>query len=1052
MAPRNPLIRHAITPPAFNPRTAIHRERLVDAIHAEIESKLIAIGAPAGSGKTTLLADFADNTDLTICWMRLSEGDWDVMRFAELLAASLHARFRRLKGQPDLQKLAGSSPEALAVAFATTIDEQISEAFIIAIDDVHLINQSKPVLALLDRLLLDLPQHVTVIAAGREILESSVLAQLMAEQELAGFGPHHLALTREELSSLTELMQGEVPPDAELDRLLEESRGWVTAVVLSQRIADIGAGALIGGGRQMVYEYLASVVLNRQPDKLRRFALDAAVLPIMVADTCDRVLGRDDSRKYLARLESKGLFVTASQSSPKTYEFHPLFRQFLLESMENADPGRLASLRRRAAEHYLERDAQELAVDLLIDAGSISRAAKLAESCSKAMHDLGRNQTLAAWADRLRTHEASMPKLLLELALSALDRGDLETAEKLLAEGSEQLGKNVSNELRAHYEIIRGFVRFQQANYQAALRAVRTVDKIFSKRGNRRLQGFALRLHALVLIAKREDLAKAEELLQEAADKLVAEEDRYNRLLALLDLGVAQYWLGKAPEQRSTRRKTLQLARQIGAPLPLAAALGNETLGAYEEGEYERAMRLSHEALKAAKLAASPLREGIILHRQADIYADIGLVGQAANLYDRALAIFMDLEARTWIRDSCVQSSILHRRIGGNARAKEWLKRALVWQEDEDPPAVIRVQMAAVEIAAAPDRTLSMLGAVSNEDVRPDPRELVLLEYFRGRALMEKADQEAAAQSFADALAVAGTHHTEQYLAAELRFDTQTRAVIRELAPDPTLALVMGRVERMVALARRYEAPTVESDSETSIRAEAMGASRVLIDGSESTDLKPQAKEVLFYLLDRGEVRRDRLMEAFWATHPPGKQTSNLHTAISSVRGELGKSTIVLEGAVYSVAKEASIDYDVRRFEQAVAAARGLPPADARLLFALNEARHSYGGPFLPEYDSDWVIERRQELELEYLDMLASYGYEAIVHDQPGEALGALREALRIDPYRDDTNMRYMEALGRLDRRAEIVAHYQEYIRLLADDLGLDPPDKVRELYAQLIS
>jgi two-component SAPR family response regulator len=43
------------------------------------------------------------------------------------------------------------------------------------------------------------------------------------------------------------------------------------------------------------------------------------------------------------------------------------------------------------------------------------------------------------------------------------------------------------------------------------------------------------------------------------------------------------------------------------------------------------------------------------------------------------------------------------------------------------------------------------------------------------------------------------------------------------------------------------------------------------------------------------------------------------------------------------------------------------------------------------------------------------------------------------------------EALGRLGRRSDIVAHYQRYVRLLSEELGLDPPQEVRELYNRLI-
>src|SRR3990170_8399204 len=110
MAKTDALLRHAITPPAFDARAKLHRERLVDGIHANIPRKLIAIAAPAGYGKTTLLADFTDCTEIPVCWVRLTEADRDMVRLATVLAASLQKRFRRLRGQLELDGLVGSPP------------------------------------------------------------------------------------------------------------------------------------------------------------------------------------------------------------------------------------------------------------------------------------------------------------------------------------------------------------------------------------------------------------------------------------------------------------------------------------------------------------------------------------------------------------------------------------------------------------------------------------------------------------------------------------------------------------------------------------------------------------------------------------------------------------------------------------------------------------------------------------------------------------------------------------------------------------------------------
>lgn len=1054
MASKDPLIRHAISPPAFDPRNAIHRERLVDAIHGNMPRKLIAIAAPAGYGKTTLLADFAAHTDLTACWFRFGEADWDVMRVAQILAASLQSRFRRLKGQPDLDVLATASPEALAVAFTSVIEEQIAETFVLAFDDVHLVNRSEPVLQFLDRLLEDLPEQATVIAAGREVLEVS-LARLMAERDLAGFGPHDLALSRQELVELTELQQGEPLPEPELDHVLEESRGWVTGIVMSGRVSDVGAGSLIGGGRTMVYEYLASVVLNRQPDDLRRFALEASVLPIMAAASCDSVLDRTDSQRYLRKLERRGLFVTASASTPKTYEFHPLFREFLMQSLEGADPRRLATLRRRAAEYLLANESPDLAIDLLIEAGSIARAAKLAESNSKSLVASGRVQTVERWAEQLRETGATIPVILLHLATTAHYRGNLAEAQALIGRATSMIDRRSTKEVQAKLEIAKGFHALQLGDHQRAKQTASRVAKIYTRRKDRKSYGIATRITALAVANGENDYERAERLASEAAEQLAAADDSYNLWATLTDLANFQYYQGKTPQANQTRARVLELARSIGAPQMLSVALNNSALGAHVGGDYERALRLSKDGLKNARLAASPLREGINLIRQADVFNDLGLSFQAAELYGDALSIFMSLDVVYWIRYSCVQTSALHRRNGGSRQASEWIKRALELDEGKAVPAIVRLEMAALEAVAAPKQAIQGVNGVLRRGTKKlDSEELTLARYLKARALLTLGEERAAMKEFAEAMTLAGTFGTEQIVAAELRFDDDAWSFVQaQLGPDPTLSVVGNRIETMNALSRRYQdEDEAEAAEGLKIEIKALGDSSVFANGVEASGLKPSAREVLFYIVEHKRVSRDQLVEAFWPGQAQGRQTSNLHTAVYSIRHELGKAVLLFDGSVYSLNPEMPIEYDVARFEQAANIAEGLPPGDPRLMFALTEAMNSYGGEFLLEIDSEWVDEKRRSLQLRFLDILASRSEEALMRDRAAEAIASLREALKIDPLRDDTNRFYLEALGRLGRRSEIVGHYQQYVRLLSEELGLDPPDEVRDLYDRLIS
>ncbi|MEE9216062.1 MAG: BTAD domain-containing putative transcriptional regulator, partial [Anaerolineales bacterium] len=679
---------------------------------------------------------------------------------------------------------------------------------------------------------------------------------------------------------------------------------------------------------------------------------------------------------------------------------------------------------------------------------------KLAERQAEEMFEQGRVQTLERWAEALRQGPATIPNVLLSLSMSRFNRGDLDEAEALLASANELITPKSSKDIKASAEIVKGYISYRRGNYDDAIRSADRIGRIYAKRKNRRKIGMGLRIKALAVFNGHTDPATAEKLAAEAVDCFVGQEADYQRAGAMVDLSMYQEAQGNLQQANVTRAQVLELARQVGAPLPIAVAYGNRARGAHQIGDFESALRYSREALKYSRLSASPLREAIALLRQADVFSDIGLTLQAAELYREALDILLELDDVQWIRYGCVQASVLHRRRGGAGVAHEWLKRAIVVDDSKKVPISVRIQKSALEMQAAPAQAIKNLRTLIRKGAQNlEAEELTLVYYFLARAAFGLKNEGRSIQTFVEALTLAGKFGTEQVIAAELRFDEDfVEFTLDHFKSDPTLMLIKNRVETLTALERKYESGPEEEAIELSLAFEALGVLRVLVNGAEVEDIKPLTTEILYYLLDHGRVSRDQLMETFWPEYSPGRRVSSLHTAIYSIRHELGKESIQFDGTLYRVDPELSVQYDVARFEQAAAVADGLPPGDPRSMFALTEAVNLYGGQFLPEFDSEWVDERRRALELRYLDLLASYSEEALVRGQASEAVSWLREALSLDPLRDDTNRYYLEALGSLGRRSEIVAHYQEYVRALAEELGLDPPEDVRELYDRLIS
>jgi two-component SAPR family response regulator len=1044
------VVRHAITAPAFD-QTKLHRERLVDEIHANIPRKLIAIVAPPGYGKTTLLADFTEHTDLPVCWVRVSEADRDVFRFVQMMITSLERRFRRLKGAIDLESLAGSTPQALARVFAEVIDARVSETFIVVLDDVHLINSSETTRAFVDELLEVLPEQATIIAAGREVVEVS-LARLMADGDLGGIGPPDLALNQTEIIQLAELQSGFNLTDAHANRLLEETKGWVTGLLLSGELAGGDLPALVFDARPMVYEYLASVVLNRQPEDMRRFLLDSAAFPVMTVEGCNEVLKRDDSQRYLTRLVRAGLFVSATNETPRTYEYHPQFREFLIESLEVADPKRLQTLRKRAAGYLAKHELPEQAVDLYLEAGQGGKAAQIAERYAQEMFYRGRVGTLEDWHERLKEVGETSIQVLLQLTLHYVDRGEVVIAENTFTEALLHLKKAKRRSMLAQAAIVKGFLGKLRNDKDQVEQAVSEFEKFVTKQTSRLLKGSHLRLKAWLAANISRDYKAAEAYSKNAVEFMEKFDKPYSIVVSLQDLSNMQVRSGKTLESHLTDQKAHNILSSLGAPLPLAISFNNIGYHAHLSGDYQEALTMFNEGLKYARQSASGFHEAYILLSQADLFSDLNLALQSAELYGQGLMVATEIDHVGLIRLGCLQTSVLHRRRGSTALAHDWLSRAMTLVEDGKTAPEVQIQLSALECSVRPEHVADTLER-QLKSANLDAIQRTLALFFLSKAQLASGDLQAARERFEEALTWAGANGMEQVLAAELEFDDEAMDFMRShLQGNPVLSVVFRRIDTMRAIAQQYQMAEEGEASSDTLRFMSLGKSDLQNTQADINNLKPLAREVLFFLADNEPVERDVLLETFWPHYPPGRQVANLHTAIYSLRRLLGKEMIVHEGNSYSLNGERGIEYDVERFERTARVAEGLPLGDPRRMFALTEAINSYSGPFLPEFDSDWVVERRRELELRYLDLLGQHAQEALVRDQPSRALRTLRQALELDPLRDDTNLRYLEALGRLGRRSELVEHYQEYTRLLSMELGLDPPEDVRELYSRLIS
>jgi DNA-binding SARP family transcriptional activator len=203
---------------------------------------------------------------------------------------------------------------------------------------------------------------------------------------------------------------------------------------------------------------------------------------------------------------------------------------------------------------------------------------------------------------------------------------------------------------------------------------------------------------------------------------------------------------------------------------------------------------------------------------------------------------------------------------------------------------------------------------------------------------------------------------------------------------------------------------------------------------------------------------RGEIVEAVWRDVDEETVTRNFHPTISHLRRSLREaggalSPVVRRGEVYRLNPRLVWNVDVVEMVRAVdegrrRAAEGQPERAAELWSA---AWRLHGGPLLAGWDAPWVLERRDEAERRYLEMLQGLGEIRERLGRLGEAVDAYRAALAAEPHQERIHRALMRLYARLGRRDHVRRQYERLEAFLADE-EMEPAEETVALYRRLMS
>jgi predicted ATPase/DNA-binding SARP family transcriptional activator len=198
---------------------------------------------------------------------------------------------------------------------------------------------------------------------------------------------------------------------------------------------------------------------------------------------------------------------------------------------------------------------------------------------------------------------------------------------------------------------------------------------------------------------------------------------------------------------------------------------------------------------------------------------------------------------------------------------------------------------------------------------------------------------------------------------------------------------------------------------------------------------------------------RETLTELFWPEMDPALSSNRFRVTLNRVRKlllalRLPVNEALLVDGTHVCLSSGSIATDVAEFDALVRQANGLSAEPG--LDLLERAAALYQGPLLAGYQEDWIQGERQRREEEYLDTLKKLISGKIRLQEYDQALSFARQALPVDPYREETHqeiIRIYLAIGRVDSARR---QYRDMERLLKTELGITPSRSVRALLEQI--
>lgn len=251
----------------------------------------------------------------------------------------------------------------------------------------------------------------------------------------------------------------------------------------------------------------------------------------------------------------------------------------------------------------------------------------------------------------------------------------------------------------------------------------------------------------------------------------------------------------------------------------------------------------------------------------------------------------------------------------------------------------------------------------------------------------------------------------------------------------------------------KQQTPQASAAATPVLAAYSLGKPEVRLQGVTVQDWRTsKAVELLFLLMDQARpLRKEFIINALWPDLESSKTENLFKTTLYRLRQALFPDWIARDGTSYNLNvaywyDAAEFQKKIRQGDRLLLSEPGDPQKRTLALERYRAAAELYRGDFLEGIYSDWCIERQQQLEMLYHELLikqAQLYYQIADYDT---ALATVEKYLSFDAFSETAHLIRLEIYKKLGNSAMLSHSYQLYTQMLKE-LNQEPSAEAKYLF-----